>query len=206
MMLKSMGSARAISGRSRSTRPAASSTVVLRRVFWTTAISIPELSKSLAHSCSKDLEKPTSATKAAIPTATPQSVKLVLSLRRKIFLSAIRNKKDSLSLQVLILLRPSGPQRVRKRLDRVPSDVAAPILGLNAKGSQQAVEEQRDQRIVAVQPHRCVHCVQCRHERLEARVVVELHPDDVRTDGLQDHRSEEHTSELQSPMYLVCRL
>src|SRR5437762_9891380 len=32
------------------------------------------------------------------------------------------------------------------------------------------------------------------------------HPKIFRSRALESHRSEEHTSELQSPMYLVCRL
>src|ERR1017187_10589924 len=53
-----------------------------------------------------------------------------------------------------------------------------------------------------------VNYVGAHHDlRLKAVEQQEHHHDDAaRTDGSDAHRSEEHTSELQSPMYLVCRL
>src|SRR5437763_12177227 len=66
--------------------------------------------------------------------------------------------------------------------------------------------------------HVLVGAAQHRHEiRLERRAFVAMHADRERRRGevdvllanhliVQVERSEEHTSELQSPMYLVCRL
>src|SRR2546425_9515319 len=47
-------------------------------------------------------------------------------------------------------------------------------------------------------------CVEARH--VHARRVVGQPPDGAEGEGDHDERSEEHTSELQSLAYLVCRL
>ena len=87
-MLRIMGEACATTGSARSFAPADSSTEVFRKVFWTTAMSVPLLSYRRSHSCSKEREKPTRATKAPIPMPIPQSVSRVLSRLRQRFFQA----------------------------------------------------------------------------------------------------------------------
>jgi hypothetical protein len=93
-MLITIGAAISICGIRRSTSPALWSTEVFRKVFCTTARSVPAFSYISSHACSNERENPTSVTNAPMPMPMPHSVSAVRRRRRQTFLHAKLTKES----------------------------------------------------------------------------------------------------------------